>query len=214
VLLPADADSVVFTVHHYSRDAGNLRQNLQLPLQVAFVLLPTTAGATPITISLGSISPTGESRQATRMAFPAQSWRNQKVNLQTVISNLDVSKSLGTLIHVYEAVQSGVSKSNSQLTAMVTDDQPSLTLHVHPNPFNPSAQIRFDIPAESSVALRIYNLYGQLVRELLHEYRAAGEYTITWDGRDDRGIAAASGVYFVRFGAGNAVKVSKVMLVR
>jgi len=62
--------------------------------------------------------------------------------------------------------------------------------------------------------LRVYNLNGQLIRELLHEHRAAGEHAVPWDGHDNRGRAAASGVYFIRFEAGNEVKLSKVMLVR
>jgi flagellar hook assembly protein FlgD len=62
--------------------------------------------------------------------------------------------------------------------------------------------------------LRIYNLNGQQIRDLLHEHRVAGEHTVTWDGRGERGATTASGVYFIRFEAGNEMKVSKVMLVR
>ncbi|MDZ7289193.1 MAG: S8 family serine peptidase [candidate division KSB1 bacterium] len=214
VLLPADADSVVFTVHHYSRDAGQLRQNLQHPLQVAFVLSPTTVGVTPITISLGSISPTGESRQATRVALPVQPWRSQTVNLHTIISNLDVSKSFGTLIHVYEAVQSGVSKSNGQLIARVTDDQPSLTLRVHPNPFNPSTQIRFSLSRTSTVSLRIYDANGRLVRKWSRERHQAGEHAIVWDGNDQQGLPVTSGMYFGELFLGTERRVAKMMLIR
>jgi len=62
--------------------------------------------------------------------------------------------------------------------------------------------------------VRVYNLNGQLIRELLNEHRATGEDSTPWDGRDARGIGAASGVYFIRFETGNEVKLSKVMLVR
>jgi hypothetical protein len=48
----------------------------------------------------------------------------------------------------------------------------------------------------------------------LNEYRVAGEHRLPWDGRDDHGRAAASGVYFIRFEAGKEVKANKVMLVR
>ncbi|MGH7601432.1 MAG: T9SS type A sorting domain-containing protein, partial [bacterium] len=84
----------------------------------------------------------------------------------------------------------------------------------HPNPFNPSTQIRFAMKNAGIAKLRIYNLNGQLIRELLNEYRVAGEHRVPWDGRDDRGRAAASGVYFIRFEAGKEVEVNKVMLVR
>ena len=62
--------------------------------------------------------------------------------------------------------------------------------------------------------VRVYNLNGQLIRALLDEQRAAGEYALPWDGRDHRGVTAASGVYFIRFETANAVKLNKVILVR
>jgi flagellar hook assembly protein FlgD len=87
-------------------------------------------------------------------------------------------------------------------------------LTAYPNPFNPSTQIRFAMQDEGLAALRVYNLNGQIVRELVHEQRAAGEYTVSWDGRDNRGVVTASGVYFIRLETGNQVKLSKVTLVR
>jgi len=48
----------------------------------------------------------------------------------------------------------------------------------------------------------------------LNDHREVGEYTMPWDGRDYRGAAIASGVYFIRFATGSTVKVNKVMLVR
>ena len=88
------------------------------------------------------------------------------------------------------------------------------TLAVYPNPFNPSTQIQFTLPVEDIVTLHVYNLQGQLVRELLHGYRPTGKHAIRWDGRGDDGLAAASGVYFMRLQAGTATKVSKLTLVR
>jgi flagellar hook assembly protein FlgD len=87
-------------------------------------------------------------------------------------------------------------------------------VEAYPNPFNPSTQIRFAMKEAGMATLRIYNLNGQLIRELLREYRVAGEHAALWDGRDDRGVQSASGVYFIRFEAGNEVRMSKVMLVR
>ncbi|MDZ7292958.1 MAG: T9SS type A sorting domain-containing protein [candidate division KSB1 bacterium] len=109
------------------------------------------------------------------------------------------------------------------------------TLSVYPNPFtpldirvrhvkghrivlsngvNPSTQIRFVTKKDDLATLRIYNLSGQLIRALLQESRVAGEHTVPWDGRDERGATVASGVYFIRFEAGNEAKISKVMLAR
>lgn len=83
-----------------------------------------------------------------------------------------------------------------------------------PNPFNPSTQIHFTMPIEGEVRLRIYNLQGQMVRELLHEQRSTGAHTVVWDGQDGANRAVASGVYFMRLETGKSVKISKLTLVK
>ncbi len=70
----------------------------------------------------------------------------------------------------------------------------------YPNPFNPETAISYRISIVSSVDLSIYTVLGQKVRTLVKEHKAAGRYTVQWDGRDDRGGAVASGVYFYRLG--------------
>ena len=65
-----------------------------------------------------------------------------------------------------------------------------------------------------NVTLRIYNLQGQLVRELLHEQRATGVHSVTCDGRNDHGSISASGIYFLRLESAMQVKVSRLTLVR
>ena len=70
-----------------------------------------------------------------------------------------------------------------------------------PNPFNPSTVIPFLVPVglgDAEITLRIYNLSGQVVRELWVHAPGAGEHRLTWDGRDEYGRDAASGVYVYR----------------
>jgi hypothetical protein len=89
----------------------------------------------------------------------------------------------------------------------------------HPNPFNPSTTIRFDIPAtgagngEISVRLSIYDIRGRRVRTLLEADRPPGRHRAHWDGRDDAGAPAASGVYIYRLEAGPFRAVRKMTLV-
>lgn len=73
-----------------------------------------------------------------------------------------------------------------------------------PNPFNPSTQIRFQLPTSCHVVLKVYNILGQEVRTLMKEQRAAGFYRISWDGRDDFGDPVPSGIYFLRLKAEKA----------
>lgn len=71
----------------------------------------------------------------------------------------------------------------------------------YPNPFNPETTIRFDVPTASRVALKIYNLLGQEIRTLLDELKPAGQHAIQWDGKDNRGLDAPSGIYILRMAA-------------
>ncbi len=70
-----------------------------------------------------------------------------------------------------------------------------------PNPFNPTTQIRFDVPEPAEVNLTIFNVLGQPVRTLLKGTVAAGRHAVLWDGADDRGAPVASGVYICRLEA-------------
>ena len=64
-----------------------------------------------------------------------------------------------------------------------------------PNPFNPTTVIRFAAAEPGKVRLVVYDVTGRPVKVLLDEMRDAGRYQARWDGRDDSGVAVASGVY-------------------
>jgi poly(3-hydroxybutyrate) depolymerase len=85
----------------------------------------------------------------------------------------------------------------------------------YPNPFNPETVIQFDLPAAQAVDLEVYNLVGQKVATLVDGYREAGAYSLTWDGRDDRGMMLASGTYLyhLRTTAG-IIQTRKLVLLR
>jgi hypothetical protein len=83
-----------------------------------------------------------------------------------------------------------------------------------PNPFNPSTDIRFDLPAKSPVSLRIFDQRGHLVATLVDEVRDAGSQTVTWNGLDQQGRRVHSGVYIYRLEAGEFVATRKMTLVK
>ncbi len=73
------------------------------------------------------------------------------------------------------------------------------TLHPnYPNPFNPTTEIRYELPENSQVNLSIFNLKGQEVRTLIEETQSPGFYNILWDGKDKFGRDVASGIYIYR----------------
>jgi hypothetical protein len=67
-----------------------------------------------------------------------------------------------------------------------------------PNPFNPVTSIQFDMKERGLVTLKIYNVAGQLVRTLVDGMKDAGFYSITWDGKNNRGAKVGSGIYFCK----------------
>jgi hypothetical protein len=84
-----------------------------------------------------------------------------------------------------------------------------------PNPFNPYTQIRLSIPEPGrKVTLRVFDVTGRAVRTLIDDRLVAGPMTVVWDGRDDRGAAVASAVYFYRLEAGEEALTRKLILMR
>jgi hypothetical protein len=72
----------------------------------------------------------------------------------------------------------------------------------YPNPFNPQTTIAFELPTVGKARLRIYDLAGRVVRDLVNETLPAGRHEAVWTGRDNGGRSVASGTYFVRLVAG------------
>ena len=85
----------------------------------------------------------------------------------------------------------------------------------YPNPFNPSTQIKFDLPEDGFVALNVFDVLGRKVGEIVNGNYAAGFHSTTWNA-----VNLASGVYFLRFAArdGNGIikfsKMSKLVLTK
>jgi len=66
----------------------------------------------------------------------------------------------------------------------------------YPNPFNPTTNISYSIPSDSKVNLGIYNMQGQLIRNLVQKNQSAGKYNIEWNATNTFGTPMASGIYF------------------
>lgn len=83
-----------------------------------------------------------------------------------------------------------------------------------PNPFNPTTNLMFTLPAEAEVELDLFDVAGRRVRSLLAGRLPAGPQTVPWNGRDESGRLVASGTYFARLTAGGVSSVKSVTLVR
>jgi len=83
-----------------------------------------------------------------------------------------------------------------------------------PNPFNPSTTIRYQLPRQSLVRLIVYNSRGQIVRTLVNKEQSANYYSVSWNGRNDKGMKVSSGIYIYYFKAGRFETVRKMILVK
>jgi len=71
----------------------------------------------------------------------------------------------------------------------------------YPNPFNSQTKIIYQIPINSKVKIRIFNLIGQEIINLVDDYKEIGCYKVIWDGKNRNGLLVASGIYICHIDA-------------
>ncbi|CAN5612266.1 hypothetical protein BH10BAC5_BH10BAC5_01970 [soil metagenome] len=81
----------------------------------------------------------------------------------------------------------------------------------YPNPFNPSTIIKYSIPANGFVTLKVYDLLGKEVSSLVNSYQISGEYTADFNTSD---LNLSSGMYYYKLSIGNFNDVKKMMLIK
>jgi len=84
----------------------------------------------------------------------------------------------------------------------------------HPNPFNPETNISYTLQETEHVKVSIYNVQGQLIRTLVDETQPAGSYNVRWDGLQENGEKAVSGMYLYRIDAGEQTLTKKMILMK
>jgi hypothetical protein len=89
-----------------------------------------------------------------------------------------------------------------------------LSLSAYPNPFNPATTLRYTVPASGHVNVAVYDARGARVATLFDGERAAGAYSVKWDGHTEGASGAASGIYFARITQNGAVRTYKLVLLK
>ena len=84
----------------------------------------------------------------------------------------------------------------------------------HPNPFNPTTSIQFELPREEQVHLAIFDVAGRLIDVLVDGKRSVGRFSEVWEGKDRNGVSVPSGIYFARLQAGEFTATRKMVLIR
>lgn len=84
-----------------------------------------------------------------------------------------------------------------------------------PNPFNPMTTVKYEVPESSGmVNIGIYDISGKMVKQLVHQYKTAGNYSVGWRGKDRSGRSMPTGVYFCRMTAPGYSRSIKLTLVQ
>jgi len=92
---------------------------------------------------------------------------------------------------------------------------PNIVLYQnHPNPFNPTTTISFQLPKKSHVNLSIYDVTGRCIITLLNDVMGVGIKEVVWNGKDVQGNSIGTGVYFYSLKTGNKVLTRKMVLLK
>lgn len=145
--------------------------------------------------------------------------------IQTFLTNLSSAGNANIQQIVAEELQRlgplenyiGMPISDVIFQTMVTDveeDQSSIPSEFnlaqnYPNPFNPSTVISYRLPVSGDVTLKVYDLLGREVAELVNEEKPAGTYEVTFDAS-----GLSSGVYYYKITAGDYSETKKMVLLR
>ena len=103
---------------------------------------------------------------------------------------------------------------NTQVASTADMPQEFTLFANYPNPFNPSTTISFHLPSAENVSVRIYDVNGRVVRELMSQQLPTGSHQVTWNGMNDKGEPVASGTYFYQLETSTFRDTRKMNLLR
>jgi beta-glucanase (GH16 family) len=203
-------------INLFDLDEGYLKFMVKMPANVSFRIGITDAWGNesyvdfPANTTVYGLTRDGEWGQA---SIPVNDIRGQLIDLRmlkylfTILNTTGASCDFG-LDDIYWYEGEPVDAHND------VTPRPEFSVDNYPNPFNPSTTIQFSLPYADHVNVAVYDITGRRVRTLLNDARGEGEHSITWDGRDDSGHAAASGVYFTRVETGSQTAVKRMLLLK
>jgi len=92
---------------------------------------------------------------------------------------------------------------------------PLIHIYNYPNPFNPSTTFYFSILKQADMKISIYNVKGEIVQTIFHNNANPGNYSVTWNGDDNKFNPLDSGVYFYRLDIDGKIRyVNKCLLLK
>jgi hypothetical protein len=129
-------------------------------------------------------------------------FRNSPTQFPTVVYDSTVQLVFNTTYQTINPTITGV----EGVTTVPTDFQ---LYQNYPNPFNPTTKIKYDVPKNSFVKIKVYDVTGKLVSELVNREMEAGAYEVNWNGSE-----YASGVYFYKIETKDFTKVMRMVMIK
>ena len=91
----------------------------------------------------------------------------------------------------------------------------TFTLHQnYPNPFNPITTVRYELPEDSFVDVKVYDMLGNVVINLVNTNQSSGYKSIQWNATNNTGKPVSAGIYFYTIQAGDFVDTKKMILLK
>ena len=118
------------------------------------------------------------------------------------------------IVYRYEHVSHGGGGPQSTGTNIHTGVTDFSLRQNYPNPFKSSTAIRYQLPQESKVTLKIYNIQGQMLKTLINESEKPGNYTVLWNGTDEIGRKVPNGVYFYELDVAGFTSTKKLVKIK
>ena len=118
-------------------------------------------------------------------------------------------------IHENESEYSDVVSINLLSLLDVHGIPEAYTLHQNfPNPFNPTTQIKYDLPEDALVNINIFDVMGRMIRSLSYGHKSAGYHSLQWDATNDVGESVSAGMYIYTIQAGKYRSTKKMVLLK
>lgn len=127
---------------------------------------------------------------------------------------LDRSVSAGKSYRYQIGVRDGDGEFMSPIRSVYIEAISNRLDQNRPNPFNPTTTVHYTLATAGHVTLTVYDSSGRVVRSLVNESQESGPRDVTWDGRDDRGVTVASGVYFYKLTAGKFSDTRRMVMLK
>ncbi|RPI02068.1 MAG: VWA domain-containing protein [Calditrichaeota bacterium] len=200
-------------VFHFNADAFDLQSVREGTLLTAddgvAALMVEEKNNGLVDVTLSRLTPVGQPAEVfgngAMLTLDFRPISNGDLNLST--EELDLRTARNHPIYIKTLIEEDGQTTEVQLPQV-------FTLINRPNPFNSRTIVEFTLPLAAKVKMEIVNILGQPIRQLIDAQMEAGLHKITWDGVDDNGTAAVTGMYLIRLQADRLQLTRKILYLK